>query len=229
MPAYIPSPFQNPILVMKGVAAYLWGKFSQLAGNTNAAVTNVALTSNVATVTIQIITGPMPVVGSLISIINSASTSGLFNVNRAIITAVTIDSTTNAGTVTFALTHSPDVVTAADAGTVIIEPAEVGEAISGSANSIACVFQAPEGDSQFTVPMAVTGAAGITAMTATLQVAIKNIDSEYTNTTTTVVKTGATTYTSGPVVQATLQRGYCYRIAITGVTGSGLVVGKLGG
>lgn len=227
MPAYQNAPFQNPILVMKGVAAYLWGKFSQLVGNTNAAVTNVALTSNVATVTVQIITGPMPVVGSLISIINSASTSGLFNVNRAIITAVTIDSATNAGTVTFALTHA-DVVTAADAGTVIIEPAEVGESISGSANSIACVIQAPEGDSQFTVPMAVTGAAGITAMTATLQVAIKNIDSEYTNTTTTVVKTGATTYTSGPVVQATLQRGYCYRIAITGVTGSGLVVGKLG-
>ena len=227
MPTYQNAPFQNPILVMKGVAAYLWGKFSQQVGNTIAALTNVALTSNVATVTIQIITGPLPVVGSLISIINSTSTTGLFNVNRAAITGVTINTSTNAGTITFALTNA-NVTSAADAGSVVIEPAEVGETISGSANSIACVFQAPEGDSQFTVPMAVTGASGITAMTATLQVAIKNIDSEYTNTTTVVTKTGATTYSAGPVVQATLQRGYCYRIAITGVTGSGLVVGKLG-
>lgn len=228
MPAFINNPFQNPILVMKGVAAYLWGFFSQLNGNSRLALTNTALTSNVATVTVLLVQGPQPIVGSLISIINSTNTSGTFNVNRAVITAVTIDSITGAGTITFALTHA-NITATADAGTVFVEPAEVGETISGSANSISCVFQAPEGDSQFTVPMAVTGAAGITAMTATLQVALKNIDSEYTNTTTVVTKTGATTYTAGPVVMATLQRGYTYRIAITGVTGSGAVIGKIGG
>ena len=227
MPAYIPSPFQNPILAMKGVATYLWGKFSQQTGNSRLALTNTALTSNVATVTVLLVQGPQPVVGSLISIINSTNTSGLFNVNRAIITAVTVDSITGAGTITFALTHA-NVTATADAGTVIVEPAEVGETISGSANSIACVYQAPEGDSQFTVPMAVTSGSGITALTATLQVAIKNTDSEYTNTTYVVTKTGATTYSAGPVVQATLQRGYCYRIALSGVTGSDVVVGKLG-
>lgn len=227
MPVFINSPFQNPILVMKGVAAYLWGFFSQLNGNSRLALTNTALTANVATVTVLLVQGPQPVVGSLISIINSTNSTGTFNVNRAVITAVTIDSITGAGTITFALTHA-NVTAAADAGTVVVEPAEVGESITGSANSIACVFQAPEGDSQFTVPMAVTGSAGITAMTATLQVAIKNIDSEYTNTTTVVTKTAANTYSAGPVVQATLQRGYCYRIAITGVTGTGTVVGKLG-
>lgn len=227
MPSFQNSPFQKPILVMKGVAAYLWGFFSQLNGDSRLALTNTALTSNVATVTVLLVQGPTPVVGSLISIINSTNTSGTFNVNRAVITAVTIDPITGAGTITFALAHA-DITATADAGTVIVEPAEVGETVSGSANSIACVFQAPEGDSQFTVPMAVTGAAGITAMTATLQVAIKSNDSEFTNTAFVVTKTGATTYTAGPVVQATLQRGYCYRIAITGVTGSGLVVGKLG-
>ena len=227
MHAYVNNPFNRPQLLQKGVPAYLWGKFSQQVGNTKLYITNTALTSNVATVTVQIINGPSPAVGNYISIINSTSTSGIFNVNRAVITATTISATTGAGTLTFALTHA-DVAAAADTGTVIVEPNEVGETISGSANSAACVVQAPEGDSQFTVPMAVTGGTGITAMTATLQVAIKNLDSEYTNTTTVVTKTGASTYTAGPVVQATLQRGYCYRVAITGVTGSDLVIAKLG-
>lgn len=227
MPVYQNNGFQNPILVMKGVAAYLWGKFSQQVGNSRLALTSTTLTSNVGVVSVQQIDGPIPVVGGLISILNSTNGTGVFNVNRAIITAVNINTSTGVGTISFAITNA-NVTTAADFGTVIVEPAEVGETISGSANSIACVFQAPEGDSQFTIPMAVTGSAGITAMTATLQVAIKNIDSEYTNTTTVVTKTAANTYTAGPVVQATLQRGYCYRIAITGVTGTGTVIGKLG-
>lgn len=227
MPVYVNSPFQTPQLLQKGVPAYLFGSFSQQVGNTNLYITNVALTTNVATVTVQLITGPLPAVGNYISILNSASTLGLFNVNRAIITATTVSASTGAGTISFALTHA-DVGSAADVGQVLVEPAEVGESVTGSVNSQAVVVAAPEGDSQFTLPLAVTGAAGLTAMVATLQVAIKNIDSEFTNTTTNVTKTGATTYTSGPVVQATLQRGYVYRVAITGVTGTGLVVAKIG-
>jgi hypothetical protein len=228
MPVYTNSPNNPARLLMKGVPAYLFGSFSTLVGATNGYVTNVALTSNVATVTIQILGGPMPAIGNYVSIIGSASTSGLFNVNRAVITGVTINASTGAGTITFALTHA-NVVSAADVGSVVIEPAEVGETVSGSVNSVAVCVQAPEGDSQFTLPVAITGASGITAMTATLQAAIRDIDSEYTNTTTVVTKTGASTYTAGPVVQATLQRGYFYRVAITGVTGSGLVVAKIGG
>ena len=205
---------------MKGVCAYLIGKFSQQVANTNAAVTNVALTTNVATVTVQLINGPLPVIGGLISIINSANTSGLFNVTRAVITGVTINSGTGAGTITFALTHA-DVVTAADSGSVIVEPAEVGETVTSAGfTSIACLIQAPEGDSQFTLPVSVTGGVGITAMTATLQKALKVQSNEWTNTTTVVTKTGATTYTAGPVVEATLERAYLYRVVLSAVTGT---------
>ena len=55
-------------------------------------------------------------------------------------------------------------------------------------------------------------------MTATLQKALKIQPNEWTNTTTVVTKTGATTYTAGPVVEATLERAYLYRIAVTAVT-----------
>ena len=227
MPAYINSPFQKPQLVQKGVASYLLGSFDYSVGRTYLAVTNTALTSNVATVSVQLINGPLPTVGEYISIVNSTSTSGLFNVNRAVITGVTIDAGTGAGTITFALTHA-DVVTGADVGSADVEPAEVAEAIVNNSKSLACCIQAPEGDSQFTVPISVTCPTIPTAVTVTLQTALRNIDSEYTNTTT-VVTVAASAFTAGPVVMATLQRGYFYRFAISGLTATGTIVGKIGG
>jgi len=228
MPAYVNSPFQAPQLVQKGVPAYLIGSFSQQIGNTRLALKSNAIASNVATVVGYYLGGPLPAVGSLISISGSANSSGAFNVSRVAVVSASLDASTNLLTVTFALTAANQASTA-DVGNAIVEPAETGETVSGTFTSQACCIQAPEGDSQFTVPVAVTGAAGITAMTATLQVAIRNIDSEYTNTTIVVTKTGASTYTAGPVVQATLQRGYFYRVAITSVTGSGAVIAKIGG
>jgi hypothetical protein len=227
MPAYVNSAFSKPQLLQKGVPAYLIGSFSQQRGNTRLGLSTDAIATNVATITAQLINGPLPRVGDLVSITNSANSSGAFNVNRVALASVAYVASTNVMTLTFALTAGNQVATA-DGGTVVVEPAEVGETVSGTYTSVACCVQAPEGDSQFTLPLAVAGASGITAMTATLQVAIRDIDSEYTNTTTVVTKTGATTYTAGPVVQATLQRGYFYRVAITSVTGSGLVVAKVG-
>lgn len=228
MPAYVNSPFQNPILLMKGVPAYLIGKFSQQAGNTRLALINDVLTTNVAGITANLVAGPLPKVGDLISIINSTNSAGAFNVSRVALASVSYVATTNIMTLTFPLAGTNQVPTA-DGGTVIIEPAEVGETVNGNYNSIAVAVQAPEGDSQFTLPLSVTAAAGITAMTATLQRAIVAKDStEWTNTTTVVTKTGASTYTAGPVVEATLERAYIYRVAITAVTGSDAVVAKVG-
>src|SRR5271170_3360965 len=228
MPAYINSPFQKPLLLMKGVATYVIGSFDYKVGDSRLYLTNSALTTDVATVTVQLVIGPTPKVGDLISIINSTAGSAALNVNRAVITGVTINATTGAGTITFALTNA-DITSVADAGTVITEPAEVGESIATTYNSIPVMVQAPEGDSQFTIPFSVTSGATNTAMTATLQRALKSSSNEWTNTTTVVTKTGATTYTAGPVVEATLERAYLYRIAITAVTGTDLFVAKIGG
>lgn len=226
MPQYVNSPFQVPKLLQKGVPLYLFGSFNSLVGNTNLALTNVALTSNIATVTVQIVNGPMPVVGGLITIINSTASSGVFNVNRAVITGVTIDSATGVGTITFALTNA-NVSSTANAGTVVVEPAEVGETLNSTTGaSMACVVQAPEGDSQFTLSMAVM-VTGITSGTFTLQRAIRNNDAEYTNTGVVVTYSGGA-YVAGPVVEATLERGYCYRVKPSGVAGTGTVIAKVG-
>ncbi len=226
MPIYKGSPFQVPLLAMKGVPTYLFGAFNYEVGNSNMALSNVALTTNVATVTVQIINGPSPVVGGLISIINSTNSAGLFNVSRVPITAVNINQTTGTGTVSFALTNA-NVTSIADTGTVIVEPAEVPETLTNNSFSIPCVIQAPEGDSQFTVPIAVTFPTIPTAATVTLQRALYDNNAEYTNTAA-VVTVAASAYTAGPTVLATLERANLYRFAVTGVTGSGTIVAKVG-
>ena len=225
MPAFINSPFDPPILHIRGVPTYLWGNYDPRIGNTRAFVTNSALTTDVATVTITLLDGPLPVVGGLISIINSTNGSGIFNVNRAIITGVSISN--GSGTVTFALT-SGNVASAADGGQVILENAEVPETLAASA-SIPCVIQVPDADSQYSVPISVTFPTMPTDATVTLQRAMIGRDLlEWTNMTA-VVTVAAGAYTAGPMVEATLERGYLYRFLNSGIAGSGTILARIGG
>jgi hypothetical protein len=227
MPAFINSPFGRPILLMKGVAAYLWGSFDPRIGNSKLAVSQVVLASNVATVTGTLLEGPAPVVGGLVSIINTTTGAGEFNVSRAAITAVTVSQATGVCAVSFALSDA-DVTAVADYGTMVCEPAEVPETLVEGA-SIACVAQAPEGDSQFTVPVSVTFPTMPTDVTVTLQEALVGRDpSEWTDTSA-VVTVAASAYTAGPVVEATLKRGYLYRFLVSGLTGSGTILARIGG
>lgn len=230
MPSYANNPFTPTRFLAKGVATYLFGSHNDRQADTQMYVSKVALTSNVATLTVQVHGGEVPIVGALISVMQTASTSGLFNVSRAPLTGVSIDLTTGAGTVTFALTHA-DVVEAANTGSAIVEVPEVGETLANGA-SIAVAIAAPEGDSQFTVPLAVTFPGNVlpTAAVVTLQKAIRNTETEFTNTTT-VVTVATTTYSTGPVVEATLERGYFYRVLVSGLTiGSATgVVAKIAG
>ena len=229
MPTFVNSPFSRPILAMKGVAAYLFGSYDPRIGNTKAYLKNSALTTNVATVTVQITSGPMPVVGNLISIINSTAGAAALNVQRAIITGVTISQSTGAGTITFALTNA-NIASVADSGTVQIETAEVPDTLAAVASQ-AVMVQAPSGDSQFTIPFAVTFTTLPTAVTVTLQRALNAQNPGEWTATGAVVTVAAGAYTAGPVVEATLERAYVYRALVSGLTlgpGVGLIA-KLGG
>jgi len=230
MTAYVNSPFAPVKLAVKGQPVYLFGSLNFHQGDTVMLVNNVALTSNVATLTVQITAGEIPKVGSLISVQQTQSTTGLFNVSRAALTGVTIVAATGAGTVTFALTHA-DVGTAADTGSAIVEVPEVGETPAAVA-SIPCVFQAPDGDSQFTVTTAVTFSGGVlpTAITVSLQEALHNVDSEYTTVGTAAI-VAATAYTAGPIAKFSLERGYYYRFLVSGLTAGSVtgIVAKIGG
>lgn len=228
MPVYVDSPFQNAQVVQEGTACYLFGSYNAHQANTKMWVTNSALTSNVATLTVQIIEGEIPTVGSFISVIQTQAGTGGMNVNRAVITAVTIVAATGAGTITYAQTHA-NIVSVADTGTAVAEVPEVPETLANG-NSIAAIFQAPKGDAQFTVPLAVTFPTLPTAASVDLQAALHNINSEFTKVATVVVvAAGAYTAGNGPFNQVTLQRGYFYRFAVSGLSGTGTIVGKIGG
>ena len=222
MPSYIDSPTQGAIYLQKGVATYLFGSFDYKKSNTQMYVTNIVGNGTTATLTVQIYGGEIPVVGNLVSVSQTTTSSGAFNVNRAALTAVSINAL-GAGTISFLSATS--VSSTPDAGTAIAEVAEIPETLAAGASIAACL-ESPECDSQKTIPLAVTFTTKPTAVTVTLQVALRNVDAEFTNTTTAVTVAG-TAYTAGPVVQATLQRGYFYRVLVSGLTagsGSGLIV-----
>ena len=225
MPLYN-SPLTKPQLLQKGVPAYLFGGLNMLQGNAKGYVLDTALATNVATVTIAINEGPIPHVGDLITVWGTSSQSGLFNVNRALITGVTITATTGQGTVTFALTGTNQATTA-DAGAFLCEPGETSETLANNSYSQAVLVQAPEGDSQFTLPVAVTFPTLPTAVTVSIQAALRDIAAEYT-TLQTVATVASSAQTVGPFGYVTLQRGYFYRFAVTGLTGTGTITAKVG-
>jgi hypothetical protein len=224
MSSYQNNPFTSAQLVQKGVPCYLFGSYNYKQANTRMLISQVALTSNVATLTVQITEGEIPIVGALVSVQQTASTSGLFNVNRVALSAVSITAATGAGTISFALTHA-DVVAAADTGTAVAEVPEVGEAVTAVA-SAACYVQDPT--DQCTITTSVTFGTKPTAATVTLQSAIRDVDSEYTDVGNAAVLSG-TAFTTGPNASFTLKANAYYRFKLSGLTlGSGAgIVAKL--
>jgi hypothetical protein len=116
-------------MLMPGVPSYAFGSYLDGHPVMRATITNVALTSNVATVTVQMVEGFIPAVGDLVSIVCSNT---IFNVTDSVITARSITAATGAGTITFALTHA-DVVSVAATGSLLSQQVPVPLALTGSA------------------------------------------------------------------------------------------------
>lgn len=203
------------ILVAPGSLTYLLGK--RAPGGGTMTVTNVALTSNVATVTVTGWSGANPIVGTPITIRGSQVSSGAFNVSNAVLTGTTLDASGN-GTVTFALTHA-DVVSAADTGTLTFPPQVTGET-AVAAGTIAGALARPSAArstnavfAQLTLP-----AAGVTALTATAQVSEDNVNWV---TRTEVLTVAGSAITAGSVYFETT--ALFVRFLLSGLTGSGPV------
>jgi hypothetical protein len=139
MPAYSLNPLQRIKLALPGLPVYLFGSLAQTTAPTRMTVSNVALTSNVATLTVQIIEGNIPIVGALVSVTGTQQASGAFNVSQVALTGVTINATTGAGTITFALTHA-NVGSVADSGLAVAPQPVVPEAITLNESSEACAL-----------------------------------------------------------------------------------------
>lgn len=192
MPSYVTSPFALRSALLSGVVSYSFGGYKDTTPPTRMKVTSVAIATNVATLGVTIIEGLIPVVGALISVQGTQTvTSGgapNFNVTNVALTGVTINSSTGAGTVTFALT-SNDISTTADAGMAMVPQPETAEALAiGSGQQFA--MQSDQGfpSNSRDISWSIETPSAPSTFTANLQVADFDEDSLYS----TVASTTAT-------------------------------------
>jgi hypothetical protein len=136
MPAYSNNPLVAVALALPGIPTYVWGSLSDRISPTKMTVSNVALTTNVATLTVQVIEGNIPAVGALVTVTGTQQAGGAFNVTAVALTGVTINATSGAGTITFALTHA-NVGSVADSGLAVAPQAIVFESVSTNESSAA--------------------------------------------------------------------------------------------
>jgi hypothetical protein len=136
MPAYSSDPTLAVPLALPGIPVYVWGSLSDRIAPTRMTISNVALTTNVATLTVKVIEGNVPAVGQLVTVKGTQQAAGAFNVTAVAITGVAINATTGAGTITFALTHA-NVGSVADSGMAIAPQAISFEAVVTNESSIA--------------------------------------------------------------------------------------------
>lgn len=221
MPAYLNGPLNPPVtMLLRGKTAYSIGGFNDLAGRCQMLVTNVALTTNVATLTCTIIAGDKPAIGALAFIQGTTSTAGAFNSSVGVVlTGSTFTGTT--GTITFALTHA-NVGSAPDVGVVIVDAPETSESVTTGT--------VPYKGKQFGVPQASVGrSSGDTiswgyffpgtapgSVTVQLQGADTDIDSNYT-----VIDSGTSTggETRPPLSTSGLTGVNFLRIVVTAMSG----------
>ncbi len=217
MPVYNGSPFAAPaqLLLVGGPPAYAFGSKKLNIPTARMQVTSVsANASNIATVGVKMIEGAIPTVGSLISIIGTASAAGAYNITNIPITNVVIDATTGIGTITFALTTAQLAVTA-DIGEARGPIPEVAEALTNNSSSQQFAISDPVGFDvntriltwQTIYPSAPAG------ITAALQGAMNDVDSQYVNLDT-------STAVGGEIRQVTINEIGFVRVRITGLGGA---------
>jgi hypothetical protein len=180
MPQYVNTPFAAPpTLMIGGTPTFLFGGFNDRVPNTRFQVTNVALTSNVATITGTVTSGNIPAVGSLISLQGTQTSSGVFNVSAVAIASVTINATTGQGTITFPLTNA-NISSTTDSGLAIVQTPVTFEAIAnGSSVPVASMESDPSNDDARSYFAQVYFGTIPTAAVITLQGALVNQDSYY--------------------------------------------------
>jgi hypothetical protein len=227
MPFYNTNPLVAPPvkLLVAGKAEYLFGSLPRLLAQM--VVTNVALTSNVATLTVGVIAGDIPAVGDLISVQGTQQASGAFNVSAVVLTGVTINKDSGVGTVTFALTHA-NVTSVADSGAALTTVVEASEAISnGNSIPFTVEWSEPETSIARTVTCLIKTAANTLTGTVTAQLAgaLRNEDSDYYRIGTAV--SIPTTAQNIPFI-LTLANWRFYRLNVSGITGgAGTIIAKV--
>lgn len=212
MPPFQAPGTNNPTeLLVPGVPGYAFG--SKAVGPTaELQITNVALTGNVATISVSVQRGNIPTTSGLITIRGTQAAGGAFNVTNVAITGVTINSQTGIGTITFALVHA-DVVSVADAGQAHVPVPQIGEAlVNGASKVFAIPSVGGQNDNGVTVTWSTAYPSAPGAVTMTLQAAEENVDSAFQ-------QLDTSTSVTGEIRSITLTRFRFIRVLVSGASG----------
>ena len=252
MSFYVKSPYkQPPVLLVQGRPEYAFGSWLDKTGPTLGNVISNSAVTTTGTLTFQVVSGNVPQVGSLITVVGAANSPNFNVTNAQILTAVT----TAAGisTVTYTITSTSQ-GTLADGGQVIVPQPELGDALTsaGEASAPVCCPASPSQQSgkslsaTVKLPAQQLGVAStLSAVTVVIQGANFDEDSQY-NTIGTITATG--TAAGGPNVYdwqsgqgvtneagtgaladngTNLPNFRFYRLNVTGATGAGPIIGTI--
>jgi hypothetical protein len=176
--AYSNSPFNRVPMLLPGVVSYSFGSFSDTIPTTELLISNVSLTTDVATITGAVISGNIPLANQLISIQGTQTASGAFNVTNVAITSASITATTGAGTIVFPLTHA-DVVSTPDAGQALIVPVATPATLANGSGQQFAIRTSHLGNAQHGLGMTWNVLGSPSAGTLALQIADVDQDAAY--------------------------------------------------
>lgn len=211
-----------------GLPVYLFGGRDYKVAPTKMNITNVALTSNVATLTVAVIEGNLPIVGQLVST-SGVSNSVFNNLTNKSITAVSFTNTPEdgKGTISFALTHA-DVVSAAATGRAVAFVAETTDALANGASLQVSLGFNVNPENGRTVRTDVNFPSLPTSVTVKLQGAAIDEDSQYVDIATVATVAGSA-QTAGPGVMTTGVLAPFLRLNVSSATGgtNPTIIGKI--
>lgn len=243
MSQYQTTPFKpSPALAVAGTPQYLLGSWNDRTGPTLGFVISDSGDGTTSTVVFQIQSGNVPVAGALITIVGTTNASGGYNVTNVAIATVSV---TEQGVCTVTFLNTATSAAAQDFGSVQVPQPEIGETVSGSTYSsvpVAMPFNNPEMQEgkSITATLNLPSGGSLSGITAVLQGANLDFDSEYKTIHTFASVTGAGTNeswqsgTDTPAAAGNENPGGAnilnyryYRFKFTAITGSGSAIGKI--
>jgi hypothetical protein len=253
MSFYLKTPFKpTPKLLIQGTPEYVYGSFNDKAGPTLGNIISDSAVTTTATVVFQVTSGNIPAVNSLITVVGAANSANFNVTNATILTVVSTDA--GVVTVTYAITSTSQGNTA-DSGQVYVSVPEVPDNLTAAivtnlATNAGASFPvaAPVGSTTIGRSISVTldllansttYPSTLSGVTAVIQGANLDLDSEYNTIGTIGTALGAGTVADwqsgqGDTATGTLASGSVnlpnfrfYRLNITAATGAGYIVGKI--
>ena len=254
MSFYLKTPFKpTPKLLIQGTPEYVYGSFNSNTGPTLGSVISDSSVTTTGTLVFTILSGNIPTVNSMITVVGTANSAGIFNVTNATLLTVSVTAA-GVATVTYAVSSTNQANTV-DGGQVYIAQPEVPDNLTativtnlatnaGASFPVAAPVGLPTDGRSISATLSLlanstTYPSTLSAVTATIQGANVDLDSEY-NDIGTLTAAGAAggvyDWQSGQGISSTgtLAAGSVnlpdfrfYRLKITAATGAGYIVGKI--